>query len=751
MTQASTTLVTPSVVSMRPEGAGCVQRASLQAARVLLIATVLFVVGATAHVRWSLAWSVPWQCDELPLIVRSTGICGHVSNEAEAAAFVPSLYTLRTGLSRSLRKPKYYTALHTTSAFWSNLSMHLLGCRPGAGRLMPFVFCLAASGVAGWMVWLVSRRLLATCLAVLLVALSPHANLYGLQIRGYGEALLLAPLLLVAMEYWRRRPACWWRGCLVLLLSLELGATVYTHWIYWSFPLLVLGCLWLPRCGVESGDRRVIQAGGALMLLGACMAMGFYTLERLDYLSYSASMFGATFGGVGDAIGFLSRWCQQLLGPLALLLVLAPLGVLAMWRTGPRWWLLAIVVGVGVPVAFAVVNGSMGYERNLGFLLVPLVALVALGADDMVRRMVVRFNRGLVMLAAAFVVAGVSTWSFAGLQGRVRSMLLPDWGAMVCQLDREPETIGPRWLCADLANHWQINWYHSTRDADRFFDMPIGGRVEVVLGAQLDAEGHQIVYRHHPHNRGIVGEPLPAYLGAAEPAGVAYGIALRRWSATRLDPVEAAKWGASVPRMLDPSGGRAHAPGEAGVDNADSMTVDGVGGGIGSVVAAVDPRAGAREAVGHQMAADQAEGYQTAADKAMGHRMAEDRVKGQGSPVWGAAEQDRPILVLVRRTERCPAFDWSRVEESELLFASGAVTFYPATDSGGVTCSLIAPSSAMPLVLGLIREALSIPDGMSIPAESLAFFEPTAPILRSGRFGVSYSCTVNQSGRGAAR
>ena len=48
-------------------------------------------------VRVHLATSVPWQCDEVPMITRFTGLCGHATNASEASAFDPSFVLVSPG------------------------------------------------------------------------------------------------------------------------------------------------------------------------------------------------------------------------------------------------------------------------------------------------------------------------------------------------------------------------------------------------------------------------------------------------------------------------------------------------------------------------------------------------------------------------------------------------------------------------------------------------------------------------------
>ena len=214
----------------------------------LILATVA-IVALSCHLRWYLASTTSWQCDEIPLLVRFTGLCGHVTNDQEAREFKPGYYTFYMGALRSLRAPRFIAAIHTTTGFWVNLSIHLFGVTPAAGRLIPFIWSIAAIAAAVWGTWLVARSIPAACIAAFLVALSPHAVAYAAQARGYAEAMALAPVLLITLEYYRRRPDGWFRATAVMICAIQLSLTVFTMWIYWVAPTLLLAIFVLPRLG----------------------------------------------------------------------------------------------------------------------------------------------------------------------------------------------------------------------------------------------------------------------------------------------------------------------------------------------------------------------------------------------------------------------------------------------------------------------------------------------------------------------
>ena len=133
------------------------------AADVPVVLTTLVVVALSCQMRWTTVTTTLWQCDEIPLLVRFTGLCGHVTDERSAGDFEPSLYTFRTGVVRSLSAPRPMAAIHTTTGFWANLTLHLFGVNPTAGRLAPLVWSIVAILVAAWGGWMVGHGVFAAC------------------------------------------------------------------------------------------------------------------------------------------------------------------------------------------------------------------------------------------------------------------------------------------------------------------------------------------------------------------------------------------------------------------------------------------------------------------------------------------------------------------------------------------------------------------------------------------------------------
>jgi hypothetical protein len=147
-----------------------------------------------------------------------------------------------------------------------------------------------------------------------------------------------------------------------------------------------------------------------------------------------------------------------------------------------------------------------------------------------------RRSRELVVTAvAAAALIGGSAWVYADLESRVRGIILPDWGGAVMAVDRRPETIGPRWVCHSLANHWQINWYRDRRHLARCLAVPPSGHIEIVMGTQRDDAGREIVFQLEPAVEAILARSVPDWMEKLPIDETLSGVALRRWRGTRID------------------------------------------------------------------------------------------------------------------------------------------------------------------------------------------------------------------------
>ncbi|RME38569.1 MAG: hypothetical protein D6788_07160, partial [Planctomycetota bacterium] len=209
-----------------------------------------------------------------------------------------------------------------------------------------------------------------------------------------------------------------------------------------------------------------------------------------------------------------------------------------------------ISAGVVIPVILAVLNGSAGYPRNFGFLVGPGAVLAGAGLTWTGRMLAQRTSMRAAGILPVLVLVPLLPLGSVRAVERAERILLPDWGGMVRALEREPQRFGPRWICPDLANHWQIGWYRGPLDGDAFLDVPVGGTIEVVLGAQYDHHRRPTIFRHDPDTRTIPQDPLPAYLSNIPPADVRFGIEVRRWIGTRVTFAQAAMMRADAPVLM---------------------------------------------------------------------------------------------------------------------------------------------------------------------------------------------------------
>lgn len=270
-----------------------------------------------------------------------------------------------------------------------------------------------------------------------------------------------------------------------------------------------------------------------IAVVGILAFMLLFTIDRWSLLTRQASIMGASIHGLNDLWRFIQLLGTRLLFEPISISLLAMIGVAATWRTQLRWWILAVAAGIAVPATFAAINGSAGYTRNFGYLVGPVAILCGVGADVVWRYSSDRYRQVPVMITGLAIFLGVAGWACLGAAGRANAILLPDWGEVVMELDREPTTVGPRWFCRDLANHWQIGWYEARRNHQAFLQVPPGDTIEVVMGAQYDERGRATIFRHNATANTLPQVPLPAYLATTPPARIQDGVELRRWIARK--------------------------------------------------------------------------------------------------------------------------------------------------------------------------------------------------------------------------
>lgn len=499
--------------------------------RVLLVLAALTVGGFGVVERWRLASTLPWQTDELPLLLRYTGVTGQVASEEAAREFIPTPYLLRTGALRALQPPKDAAAVHTTANFWTNLSIYFGGVKPWVARVMPFAFAVAAMVIMAYATRAVGGGLTATVIAVGLVALSPLGILYAAQARGYAEAIFLTPLLLLCLDALRRHPRNQLRAALVLVVAVQLSLTVYTMWIYWVLPIMLVALIWLPQAVVERENARQVRFTLGLSIVALVGIMGVYTLDRWSALTYTAGHMGDRLSGLAAALDFAGMVARGLTPLKELVAIPAFLGMVLLLRSHCRWWGLAIGFSLLVPLAFAFALGTAGYARNFAYLVCPVAMLAGLGIERFLIALLERRHRVLVHATAAVLLLAGMLAAWEGTVHDVRSMILPNWGGVVQALSERPETVGPRWISACLTHHWPINWYQGTEAARKVALADEQQPIELVVGTTLDAHGVEIVYKEDVVQRAIVESPAPEFITSNNAVERMHGVNVRRWLA----------------------------------------------------------------------------------------------------------------------------------------------------------------------------------------------------------------------------
>lgn len=514
----------------------------------IIVAVIFFVV---CWQRIELARTASLRCDELPLLMNSTGLCGRAFSEVEACAFTPSVYTFRQGLIRSLRPPTAPASVQTSAAFGAHVGMHLLGFSALAVRLWPLTWSMIALVAVMWCIRQAGGGRIAVMTGLLMLGLSPLFNVYAAQVRGYSESVCSAALLMAGVSYVRRIPRSWGAWLLVGWAFIQSAVSVYTTWFYWGWSVLVAA--WLGASGIAPASvRRAYLAALAWTTVAVLLWIGLYTVDRFDALSGQATSMGRPVDRFADAETFVHDFMHGVLGPVGWLLVLAPVGMIMTWRGPCRWWLAAAGLCMACIVGVATVFGSPGYPRNFLFLLAPLSVFTALGAEKSLRvvvsavwpsgrdidscRGVVR--RGLRRWVMPPVVVGFmlfgSGWAFISLAqaGQRARLFLPDWGRAVARVNAQ--ATDPCWMLRCEAFHRVIDWYGASGN-EAVAAALNGHSFRVVLASQRDEHGRACVFRSDMRQGLIREEVIPPYLARCAPAEVVDGIELRAWRAMAVD------------------------------------------------------------------------------------------------------------------------------------------------------------------------------------------------------------------------
>lgn len=505
--------------------------------------------------RCSLATSLLWQIDELPLMLRATGLTGKVANEAEATTFAPSLYTLRQGALRSLRAPRHPQSLNPTAAFWANLTTSLFGVTPLAARLMPLLQAIAAIGIAAWLARLYGGGAPAAWISASVTAMSPLSVVYGAQVRGYAEASAMAGLLLIALAYLHRKPDSLPRLLAVWLAGQIAAVTVITTWGYWVLPVLIAALL-LPPSDLAPRQRAALRRGMALVIAGLLGTMSVYVIDRWESFTLQMRM-AEIVEGIGRSDAIVAYLADSVAAAFPWPAMVAAMVVAGLWRAHVRscgWLAVAVGAGMVFPALKLLLTGDVGFTRTFIYLLVPLAALAGIGAERCLWHVGRVAPRALVGSVFGLALAAGALTSYGNVDQRARSLIRPDWSAMLARLDESPAANQPRWICPCLTYHWLLAWYHTTDSANQMLGVGVGDSAEIVVTATARSDGRETVFREDHALGAIVEGELPAFLAAKSVWRNIEGVSVRRWPARRVasESIDACRPSAPVLLILPP-------------------------------------------------------------------------------------------------------------------------------------------------------------------------------------------------------
>lgn len=501
-------------------------------ARVLVVPAALTVIAFGAIERVRLAAALPWQTDELPMLLRFTGAGAQVTSEEKADHFQATPYVLRTGAWRALQPPKDPAALHTTTNLWTNLTIYFGGVKPWVARVMPLTFGLGVIFLIGYATRTVGGGITAIAIATGLAALSPVGIIYAAQARGYAEAMFLAPLLLLCVESLREKPRRLARAACVMLIALQLSLTVYTAWVYWVLPVLAASLWCVPRDPVERDTARQMRFALGLILMALLGIMGFYTLDRWPALVFTATNMGEALNSLAAVREFAVLVARTLTPLREFIAVPVLLGWVLLLRSPYRWWAVAMGLGVLAPLAWGLQHGSAGYARNFAYLLGPAAILAGVGIERFFVALLERRNRIVVYAAVNVLLLGGMLAAWDGMLRDARAMILPNWGGAVQAVGSRPPTDGPRWVSPCLAHHWPIQWYQGAQAAAHMAYAPADQPLEILVGTTTQPDQRaEIIYREDPVRQAIVETPAPTWLTGHRHVERLHGVNLRRWRA----------------------------------------------------------------------------------------------------------------------------------------------------------------------------------------------------------------------------
>ncbi|MBE7455196.1 MAG: hypothetical protein KJ057_16400 [Phycisphaerae bacterium] len=508
----------------------------------------LCVVAAVAGQRWEHARDRSWRCDELPAVVQRTGLAGQAANEAAARAFSPTMYTFRHGIVRALKPPTTPASVQPLASFWAHLGFHAAGYSTLAARFMPWLWSLVAIACVGVIGAHVGGGARAGCLCALVFALSPLASVYAAQARGYSETTAAAALLCIAVEVVRRRPRSAARIAFLIAVSVQTAATVFTTWVYWTAPVLLVACDVIP---LQRPSRELKAHRATFRLVFGVVAgfVGLYALDRTESLTGLASDMGDRLRTWADAVAFASALSRDVLGGAAWLLPAGAAGIWVLARGDYRWWLAALL-GCGlVIIGVTAGGGSAGYTRNLVFLAVPASVLIGCGLEVLLSAATTWWGANVVTAASGSESkARQLRWTGAGvlmLAGSVAATVgvrdlrartlahVPDWGAAVRWAESRPPTDDVRWLlrCQGFRN--VLDWYAGAPDPMSLLNVGDGEHVEFMMLMQRDPSGEAVCYVPDRHAVRLNERRLPDFLRERAAPAVVEGVEIRIWRGVR--------------------------------------------------------------------------------------------------------------------------------------------------------------------------------------------------------------------------
>ncbi|MCG3130693.1 MAG: hypothetical protein FLDDKLPJ_01462 [Phycisphaerae bacterium] len=406
---------------------------------------------------------------------------------------------------------------------------------------MPWMWSLAAIACVGVIGAQVGGGVRAGCYCALVFSLSPLASVYAAQARGYSETTASAALLCIAVEAVRRQPRSAARIALLMAVSVQTAATVFTTWVYWTAPVLLAACDVIPARD-RRGESKARRAAFRLVFGIVAGFVGLYALDRAESLTGLAADMGDRLRTWEDAAAFASALSRDVLGGAAWLLPTGAAGIWVLARGVHRWWLAALL-GCGLVIlGVAAAGGSAGYTRNLIFLAVPASVLIGCGLKVVLDRVAAGWGAAMSACGSGGRKGRLLCWSGAGmlmLAGSIAATVgvrdlkartlahLPDWGAAIRWAESRPSEEDVRWWlrCQGFRN--VFDWYADAPDAMSLLNVGRGDRVEFVMLTQHDPSGRAVCYVPDGRLARLNEHPLPDFLSRVKPAAVIEGIDVR--------------------------------------------------------------------------------------------------------------------------------------------------------------------------------------------------------------------------------